>query len=182
MAKKIIVTVYGEDKSGIIARVSEILFSRGCNLEDVSMTILEGRFAMMMSASVSSDAMISGVWDGLKLLGSKPWSLDCRIVELGSSKKTSKKSIDATFIITAFGKDRVGIVYKISRALSALGVNIVGLDSRILGSGGKTIYGMLLEINAPKTAQERKIRQVLERVAKKLKIEIQIKPQDRVSF
>ena len=48
--KKIMITVSGQDKPGIIAKVSGLSFARGCNLEDVSMTLLEGQFAMMMTA------------------------------------------------------------------------------------------------------------------------------------
>ena len=43
--KKIIVSVLGHDRPGIIAAVSEVLFRNGCNIEDVSQTILQTAFA-----------------------------------------------------------------------------------------------------------------------------------------
>ena len=34
-------SVIGRDKPGILAKISAILFSYGCNIEDVSQTILQ---------------------------------------------------------------------------------------------------------------------------------------------
>ncbi|MFL5879210.1 MAG: glycine cleavage system protein R [Actinomycetota bacterium] len=42
------VSVFGRDRPGIVAAVSRVLADAGCNLEDTSMTILRGHFAMML--------------------------------------------------------------------------------------------------------------------------------------
>jgi len=181
--KKIMITVSGEDKPGIIAKVSGLLFARGCNLEDISMTLLEGQFAMMMTACLPSETVMQRVLQGVDLLRGVPWSLECHLTELKKttvSKKHAKGSMPC--MITAFGKDRTGIVYEVSRALAGLRVNITDLDSRILGKGGKTTYAMLLEVDLPGKASLPKIKSLLAKVARQLKIEIQIKPLERVSL
>ena len=48
IAKASMLTVIGQDRPGIISQVTGCLFQTGCNLEDVSMTILEGQFAMIL--------------------------------------------------------------------------------------------------------------------------------------
>ena len=53
-----ILTVLGKDRPGIIAGVTEALFRAGCNLEDISMTVLEGEFAMMMGVCLAPGANI----------------------------------------------------------------------------------------------------------------------------
>ena len=80
--KKILITISGKDKPGIIAKVSGVLFARGCNLEDISMTLLEGQFAMMMTAGLPSSLAMTRVAQGLELLGDAPWSMDCHMTEL----------------------------------------------------------------------------------------------------
>ena len=45
---KAIVTVVGKDKSGIIARVTAFLAEAGANVEDISQTVLQDWFAMIM--------------------------------------------------------------------------------------------------------------------------------------
>ena len=45
---KAIVTVIGKDRVGIIADVSRILAERGVNVLDISQTVLQGYFTMIM--------------------------------------------------------------------------------------------------------------------------------------
>ncbi len=49
-----VVTVTGKDTKGIIAKVSAFLAERGVNIEDISQTILNEYFAMIMIVDVSS--------------------------------------------------------------------------------------------------------------------------------
>ena len=45
---KAIVTVIGKDKPGIIAKVSTALADRNVNIEDISQTLMQGNFTMLM--------------------------------------------------------------------------------------------------------------------------------------
>lgn len=51
---KAIVTVVGEDKKGIIARVSKELFECGVNIVDISQTIMQNMFTMIMMVEFNS--------------------------------------------------------------------------------------------------------------------------------
>ena len=48
-----VVTVTGKDKKGIIAKVSTFLAEKGVNVEDISQTILQEYFAMIMLVDIS---------------------------------------------------------------------------------------------------------------------------------
>ena len=66
---KAIITVVGHDKVGIIFKVSEILAKNNINILDISQTIMQNMFTMIMlvdvsGASVSFDK-ISGILDTL---------------------------------------------------------------------------------------------------------------------
>ena len=52
--KKCIVTVLGKDTVGIIARVCTYLAENGINILDISQTIVQGYFNMMMIVDVSN--------------------------------------------------------------------------------------------------------------------------------
>ena len=45
---KAIVTVIGEDKTGIIAKVSTVLYENNINIQDISQTIMQNMFTMIM--------------------------------------------------------------------------------------------------------------------------------------
>ncbi|MDR2783593.1 MAG: ACT domain-containing protein [Treponema sp.] len=50
-----IITVVGNDKIGIIAKVSAFLAERNINIEDISQTVLSGNFVMMMMARLPDE-------------------------------------------------------------------------------------------------------------------------------
>ncbi len=50
---KTIVTVVGKDKPGIIAKVSTALAENLVNIEDISQTIMQGSFTMIMLCDLS---------------------------------------------------------------------------------------------------------------------------------
>lgn len=60
-----IITVIGKDKSGIIAKVSNLLAEKNVNIEDISQTIVQGNFTMLMLCNMENARA------GLKELGEK---------------------------------------------------------------------------------------------------------------
>ena len=51
-----VVTVTGSDRRGIIAKVSNFLFERNVNIEDISQTVLGEQFAMIMMVDMSESS------------------------------------------------------------------------------------------------------------------------------
>lgn len=54
--KKTIITVVGKDSVGIIAKVCTYLANNGVNILDISQTIVQGYFNMMMIVDVNNSA------------------------------------------------------------------------------------------------------------------------------
>lgn len=53
---KAIVSVIGKDKKGIIAKVSNALYDMDVNIEDISQTILQEYFTMIMAVEICENA------------------------------------------------------------------------------------------------------------------------------
>ena len=68
---KAIVTVIGKDKKGIIAAVSGELLELGANIEDISQTLMQENFVMMMMIDVSESGEIAKIGEKLSALGKK---------------------------------------------------------------------------------------------------------------
>ncbi len=49
-----IVTVIGKDKAGIISKVSTELANNNVNIEDISQTIVQGNFTMLMLCNLAN--------------------------------------------------------------------------------------------------------------------------------
>lgn len=66
---KAIVTVVGKDKKGIIAKVSTVLYENNINIEDISQTIMQDMFTMIMLVDFrSSEISIQEITDRLNSL------------------------------------------------------------------------------------------------------------------
>ena len=50
---KIIITVSGQDKFGIVAMVAQILANSRVNIEDIKQTLMQGHFVMFMLCDIS---------------------------------------------------------------------------------------------------------------------------------
>ena len=67
---KIIITVVGKDTVGIIARVCTYLSENNINVNDISQTIIDGYFNMMMIVDMSaSSGKLEDIQKGLKGIG-----------------------------------------------------------------------------------------------------------------
>lgn len=63
---KAIVTVIGEDKTGIIAKVSTVLYENNINIQDISQTIMQNMFTMIMLVDLrASEISVQEITDKL---------------------------------------------------------------------------------------------------------------------
>lgn len=70
--KKCIITVVGKDTVGIIAKVCTYLAESKINILDISQTIVQGYFNMMMITDMSmTEKEFGSVVDELKVLGNE---------------------------------------------------------------------------------------------------------------
>jgi ACT domain-containing protein len=54
---KVVISVMGKDRTGIIARVSGLLYKENINILDITQTILQDLFTMVMLADTSESAL-----------------------------------------------------------------------------------------------------------------------------
>ncbi|WP_440896443.1 ACT domain-containing protein [Amphibacillus sp. Q70] len=61
MQKRAVVTVVGKDQVGIIARVTNVLADFNMNIHDISQTILQDYFTMMMIVDIAEQNQLEHV-------------------------------------------------------------------------------------------------------------------------
>jgi ACT domain-containing protein len=68
--ERLIVTVIGEDRKGIVARISTFLYESGINILDINQKIMESYFVMAMLVDMKeSNIPLEGVRTGLEKIG-----------------------------------------------------------------------------------------------------------------
>ena len=153
MAQRWIVTALGQDRPGIVSGVTEALYRMGCNLEDSAMTRLEGEFAIMLifsSPPGKNQAMLERGFQPLE----RRLKLAIHLKPLAGKETAPQKSGGTPFVVSVYGADRPGIVYHVSKALAAKRLNITDVQThRSAGrKGGRSMYVLLLEVEAPARA------------------------------
>jgi len=69
---RVVITVLGKDRVGIIARVSAVLADNGVNILDISQTILQGLFNMTMIAEIAEGGIdVAGLAELLGAAGAE---------------------------------------------------------------------------------------------------------------
>lgn len=139
------ITVIGNDQPGIVAAVTRALFDVGCNLEDVSSTILRGHFSMTMIAEAPEGVDPEGLEDRLSAVASE---MDL-VIAARPVDETPSLFEPPTHMVSVYGADKPGIVYRVTDALARLGVNITDLNSRLIGEEGDPVYALQIEVQAP---------------------------------
>jgi glycine cleavage system transcriptional repressor len=175
------VTAVGADRPGIVAAVTKVLVERGCNLEDASMAILRGHFAMMLvvdapgeasadAAAVHLEAALSATADTLSLVVS--------VRPLADAAPAADTAPGESWTVAVYGADRPGIVYGVAALMAEMGINIVDLTTRVVGSREEPVYTMLLDVTVPATVAEMELRERLEERAHELGVECSLHPSE----
>lgn len=172
--KKSIITVIGGDKPGIIASVSESLFRQGCNIENISQTILQSEFAAIYIVSLPDGISIETLEDSLtRDVSEMGLTVHLKYVDEHSVPGTSPSESEP-FIVTTTGPDRKGLVAIISRVFADAGVNITNLKAVFEGGDNPTRNIMLYEIDVPSGIHYQKMSENLKQKAAELNLDLSI--------
>lgn len=132
-------TVVGKDQPGIVAKVSDALFSIGCNFGEASMSRLGGNFTIMLMVQHSGD--ISSLESELQPIASE-LGLHCHFDEIEGHLHDHK---EPNVRISIYGSDRSGIIAHVTGTLAKAGLDIYELESDVGGSDEQPIYIMFIE-------------------------------------
>jgi len=133
-----VISVMDRDRPGIVAEVTEGVSALGGNLADLRESVLCGWFTMILVASFPTDVDAARVEQAL----SKSTSSRVSVVPAEGSMAETEAS-DQVYVLTAVGRDRVGLVARVSRFCFDRGVNILDLASHVDGDQ----YTMMLQID-----------------------------------
>jgi glycine cleavage system transcriptional repressor len=140
------VSAIGTDQPGIVAGVTAVLVAQGCNLEDTSMSILRGHFAMMLVVAIPAGVTAGSLELALATVAAarglvvvvRPIDDDVPVGVAGDP-----------WTVSVHGADRPGIVHRVTTVLAEAGVNVVDLTTRVIGEADRPVYAMFLDVVVP---------------------------------
>jgi len=162
------VTVLGRDRPGIIATATGALADLGGNLEDSSMTLLRGHFAMTLVVSCGADR---DAVHGALATAFADTDLVVSVIELDGARPPAP---GATHVLSVHGGDRPGIVSAVAGLVASHGGNVTDLTTRLAGS----LYVLIAEVELPPSADVDALTDALGALATELGVEATLRPAD----
>jgi glycine cleavage system transcriptional repressor len=161
----IAVTVLGHDRPGIVADVTGALADLHGNLEDSTMTLLRGHFAIVLLVHTGASAM--AVEAALRpLCADGSLVINARVL----GDPTLGEVDGSSYALRVHGADRSGIVATITAVVAHHGANIVDLSTRLVGG----LYVLMAELQLPKQGSAAGLEAELQGAADELGVEVHL--------
>lgn len=168
------ISMVGKDQPGIVAAIAEGLYHLGCNIADSSCTMLAGEFAMILIVShprpFSKTRLIEELKAPCDNLG---MSLSVRTLP---NHEALRQEVEGEIcLVSVYGADQPGIVYRVTRELARRGINIMDLSTKLIGTKEEPVYVMMLEAAMPDGQMPEDLERLLENLKKELSVEISVR-------
>jgi glycine cleavage system transcriptional repressor len=158
MSSHVALTAIGNDRPGIVAAVAGVLVDHHANIEDSSMTILRGHFAMMLVVAVPPTVDV-GALEAAVASATADMGLVVTVRPIDDDAGAAVEG--EAWNLAVYGADRPGIVEGVTKLLAERSVNVVDLTTRVIGDPAKPAYVMLLELTLPDGADVEELRTAL---------------------
>ena len=174
MKRIIAITALGYDQPGIVSALTSCLYTAGCNLEESSMTLLRRDFAVIMLVTIPPDMSTENVYQCLQP-AIEQFRLTVNIRGLTEMEmEDASEENTANYILSIYGLDKKGIVYKVTSILANHGINITGSETHTHSDKDKALYSFILEICVPPECDINRFRNELQTVCGELSVDFSL--------
>jgi glycine cleavage system transcriptional repressor len=144
----LVINASGEDRVGLVDRLSSRITESGCNIEESRMAVLGGQFALIM--------LVSGAWNALSKLEGQLEPLGAQLGLTVIHKRTHMREQTqpaVPYSVEVVAMDHPGIVHKLSAFFARNGINIEELqtDTYPAPHTGTPMFSVNLTVGIPAT-------------------------------
>jgi len=169
---KVVISVLGHDRPGIIARVTAAISEKDGNIENVSQTIVQSEFSGLFIASFPSNNQTESLQayfqDQVADMGLKAY------VESLKASKPVATVPSQPFVITTQGPDRKGLVAAMTSVIASFNVNVTNLQAVFKGGDDPSQNIMIYEVDVPLDTSKQVLDVALREKAEELGLDISI--------
>lgn len=171
MSQYFLLWTIGPDRTGIVSEVSKILYENGCNLEDSSMMRLGSEFGILLIFT-SNKSISENIFSNLET----KFSLTIGLKKISRQLASFRPPKQSTAIVTVYGADKPGLVYKVTSELAKQKFNITDLSTHRTSSKQKPGYILFIEGELKKSRAIKTLKSRLSSLSKKMDIRISVQP------
>jgi glycine cleavage system transcriptional repressor len=132
MHQQYMLAAVGSNRTGVVAEISEAVFSAGGNIENSFMTLLGEYFSLMIQVSLAGEDAFRELQERCEALR-RDRDLAVHVFPLreGDLERSRQARVRPHYDIRVSGEDKAGIVYRISRLLASRGINILQMSTSV---------------------------------------------------
>ncbi len=167
MESVLVLTISGEDRSGLVEQLAQVIAQHGGNWEHCRMAHLAGRFVGLLEVSVAGDAQ-----QDLEVALRTIKDLDVMIASGDRSQPESLRQFDLEVV----GTDHPGIVRDVFKALATAGVNVEELSTSTVSApdSGVMLFEAKARLACAAEVSREAIRSELEAIAQDLMVDVRL--------
>ncbi|MDY0375284.1 MAG: ACT domain-containing protein [Desulfobacterium sp.] len=170
---KLIITILGKDRPGIIAATATCLYKLDCNLENVNQVILQNQFSgiflVLPPPALTLEDVKTTLEKDLAATG-----LHIHVDLADTALKGDKEVLGEDFIFTTIGPDQKGLVARFTRIIADANVNVKNLRAVFKGGNNPQANIMVYEVELTPDIDHQALFSALRDKARELGLDISI--------
>lgn len=165
----LVLTIVGDDRSGLVSSVADIVDAHGGNWENSELAELAGAFAGIVEVAVPADRA-DALRDALQALSATL----AVVVHTGAAGGTAAAPHSVT--LDVIGNDRPGIVREVSAALRARGVSIERMSTQTTDAAmaGGRLFEASITVTLTAGVEADDLVAELERLADEIQVDVSL--------
>jgi len=169
MKTSLVLTVVGDDRTGLISALSDTIAAFGGNWTETRMASLGGKFAGILLVTVPQ-AQANDLIAAVKRLDARTLHVDVARSEADAPSGTRLLTLEL------IGQDRPGIVRDISHLLAEHGINIEELETACVSGSfsGEALFKAQARLRLPRELSTADLRASLEALANELMVDLSL--------
>ena len=142
----LVISALGEDRPGIVNRLSKVLLDQGCNIEDSRMTVLGGEFAIML--------LVEGKWNTLAKVENVLPELERQLGMTIIAKRTGERVTGKNLLpygVDVVAMDHPGIVNNLAEFFAERNINIEDMSTSSYAAAhtGTPMFSVRMTVGIP---------------------------------
>ncbi len=173
MSNQLVIAALGQDRPGLVDRLSGWILDSGCNISDSRMMVLGGEFAVLL--------LVSGNWNSLAKLENQLAQTEKQLGMTINVKRTSKKQQNGNLLpyaVDVVALDHPGIVHNLAGFFSRRNINIQDLSTSSYAAAhtGTLMFSVHMILDVPADTHIATLREEFLEFCDRLNLDAVIEP------
>ena len=175
--QKLSISFLGRDCPGIVAIVSQSLSDTGCNITQLTQSILGGEFAAIFIVETDDATDINSLRESLDA-ALKAHSVDMSVtVRKAVEGCWGEGAVCEPYVVTADGHDAPGLISTMARVFARHNINIESLKA-VLGHGGRDHALFVFEVMVPEDSDIGRLRREIQSAGRTKNLTVSVQHRD----